>query len=153
MLHTARNLQGVRVSNLSQAQQIALASNREDRLFDQSLHDFAVVISAAVPETGMVAHFASSQESCTSSGHPKSQSSPASLPTRGRYVRLELLEGVAAWYAGDAGLARERLLSARAKWAQLQVSDDALASLANMGFRTAEVSPLPAAAICSPLIG
>ena len=56
---------------------------------------------------------------------------------------MELLEGVAAWYAGDAGLARERLLSARAKWAQLQVSDDALASLGNMGFRTAEVSPLP----------
>ena len=59
---------------------------------------------------------------------------------RGRYVRLELLEGVAAWYAGDQNLARERLLAARAKWAQLQVSDDALASLGNMGFRTAEVS-------------
>ena len=63
----------------------------------------------------------------------------ASRSTSCRYVRLELLEGVAAWYAGDRSLARERLQAARAKWAQLQVSDDALASLANMGFRTAEV--------------
>ena len=56
-----------------------------------------------------------------------------------RYVRLEMLEGVSAWYAGDRALAAQRLQSAREKWRQLQVSDDALASLAGMGFHTREV--------------
>jgi hypothetical protein len=52
---------------------------------------------------------------------------------------LELLEGVSAWYAGDRAAAEKSLTSARAKWAQLQVSDHALANLAGMGFRTGEV--------------
>ena len=58
---------------------------------------------------------------------------------RPRYVRLELLEGVSAWCAGDRAAAEKSLTSARAKWAQLQMSDQALASLAGMGFRTGEV--------------
>ena len=75
------------------------------------------------------------------------------LPIRNRYVRLELLEGVAAWYAGDQSLAQERLMSARGKWAQLQVSDDALASLGNMGFRTAEVGGFAISSNASSDIG
>ena len=57
-----------------------------------------------------------------------------------RYVRLELLEGVAAYLAGDRNRAQERLQAARAKWQQLQVSDDAVAMLLGMGFSTREVA-------------
>ena len=46
---------------------------------------------------------------------------------------------MSAWYAGDKISAEKSLTSAHAKWAQLQVSDNALASLAGMGFRTGEV--------------
>lgn len=54
-------------------------------------------------------------------------------------MRLELLEGVAAYYAGDTAAAGERLRGARAKWERLQVSDDRLADLLNMGFTASEV--------------
>ena len=57
-----------------------------------------------------------------------------------RYVRLELLEGVAAYLAGDRSRAQERLQAAQAKWQQLQVSDDAVAMLLGMGFSTREVA-------------
>lgn len=57
------------------------------------------------------------------------------------YVRLELLEGVSSYYGGgDAAAARERLLSAQAKWRRLAVADDALASLVGMGFTSSEAS-------------
>jgi hypothetical protein len=56
------------------------------------------------------------------------------------YVRLELLEGISAFYGGELREARDRLLSARAKWQRLQVSDEALAALSAMGFPTAEAS-------------
>jgi hypothetical protein len=56
-----------------------------------------------------------------------------------RYVRLELLEGVAAFHAGARDAAKAKLAAAQAKWEQLQVSDDQLASLLAMGFGAAEV--------------
>ena len=61
-----------------------------------------------------------------------------------RYVRLELLEGVAAYLAGDRSRAQERLQAAQAKWQQLQVSDDSIAMLLGMGFSTREVLALAA---------
>ncbi len=56
-----------------------------------------------------------------------------------RYVRLELLEGVAAYYSGDKALAREKLQSSEQRWQQLQVSDERLAELMSMGFKSQEV--------------
>ena len=65
-----------------------------------------------------------------------------------RYIRLELLEGVAAFYAGDRAKAKAALDSARAKWQRLQVSDDRLAELLGMGFTSTEVTSCPAALPC-----
>ena len=56
------------------------------------------------------------------------------------YVRLELLEGVAAYYSGDRGLARARLKASQERWQQLQVSDERLVELLSMGFDTQEVT-------------
>ena len=56
-----------------------------------------------------------------------------------RYVRLELLEGVAAYYSGDKALARIKLKSSQQRWQQLQVSDERLAELMSMGFNSQEV--------------
>ena len=56
------------------------------------------------------------------------------------YVRLELLEGVAAYYSGDKGLARTRLQASQARWRQLQVSDERLVELLSMGFEAQEVT-------------
>lgn len=39
-----------------------------------------------------------------------------------RYIRLELLEGVAAFYVGDKTKAKSALHGAQAKWQRLQVS-------------------------------
>ena len=55
-----------------------------------------------------------------------------------RYVRLELLQGVAAFHNGDSK-ASLHLASALAKWQRLQVSDESLATLASMGFTTSQV--------------
>lgn len=65
-----------------------------------------------------------------------------------RYIRLELLEGVAAFYAGDKVTAKAALDGAQAKWQRLQVSDDRLAELLGMGFTTTEVNSCPAALLC-----
>ncbi|OAE21604.1 hypothetical protein AXG93_939s1110 [Marchantia polymorpha subsp. ruderalis] len=54
------------------------------------------------------------------------------------YVRLELLEGVVAYHSGRSEAARQSLTSAQQKFQQLQVSDEAVAQLANMGFTTKE---------------
>ena len=54
-------------------------------------------------------------------------------------MRLELLEGVAAYYSGDKALAGEKLKSSEQRWQQLQVSDERLAELMSMGFRSQEV--------------
>ena len=56
------------------------------------------------------------------------------------YVRLELLEGVAAYYLGDRGLARARLKASQERWQQLQVSDERLVELLSMGFEAQEVT-------------
>jgi hypothetical protein len=61
-------------------------------------------------------------------------------PEMGLYVRLELLEGVAAYHAGDKRAAREKLTAAHDRWKSLQLSDEALASLAGMGFGSREAS-------------
>eukprot|EP00271_Cylindrocystis_brebissonii_P004749 TRINITY_DN16587_c0_g2_i1.p1 TRINITY_DN16587_c0_g2~~TRINITY_DN16587_c0_g2_i1.p1 ORF type:complete len:672 (+),score=157.26 TRINITY_DN16587_c0_g2_i1:198-2213(+) len=55
-------------------------------------------------------------------------------PELATYVRLELLEGVVAFYAGDFKAARKSLTSAKEKFGKLQVSDDAVVQLAGMGF-------------------
>ncbi|KAK7388577.1 hypothetical protein VNO78_23398 [Psophocarpus tetragonolobus] len=49
-------------------------------------------------------------------------------------MRLELLEGVVAYYSGQLDKARAALLSAREKFEKLQVSDEALSLLMSMGF-------------------
>ena len=54
-------------------------------------------------------------------------------------MRLELLEGVAAFYSGNRGLAREKLSSAHGRWQKLQVPDERLAELMSMGFSNQEV--------------
>lgn len=54
------------------------------------------------------------------------------------YVRLELLEGVAAFHSGLNEVAKNSLLSAQNKYNQLQVSDEGLALLLGMGFTTRE---------------
>ena len=61
-------------------------------------------------------------------------------PELGLYVRLELLEGVAAYSRGDVPEARERLLAASRALASLRLSDDAMASLASMGFTRKEAA-------------
>ena len=55
------------------------------------------------------------------------------------YVRLELLEGVAAFYSGNRVLARTKLQSAQGRWQKLQVPDERLAELLSMGFSDREV--------------
>ena len=56
------------------------------------------------------------------------------------YVRLELLQGVAAFHSQDGREALRLLQSAQAKWQRLQVSDESLAALASMGFPTHQAS-------------
>ncbi|KAJ1440072.1 Ubiquitin-like domain superfamily [Sesbania bispinosa] len=51
-----------------------------------------------------------------------------------RHLRLELLEGVVAYHTGQLEKSREALASARAKFVQLQVPDEALSLVMSMGF-------------------
>lgn len=50
------------------------------------------------------------------------------------YVRLELLEGVVAYHNGHTENARGSLSSAQAKYMQLQVPDEAISMLMDMGY-------------------
>uniref|UniRef100_A0ACD5V202 Uncharacterized protein n=1 Tax=Avena sativa TaxID=4498 RepID=A0ACD5V202_AVESA len=50
------------------------------------------------------------------------------------YVRLELLEGVVAYHNGQAEKARDSLSSAQSKFMQLQVPDEAITMLMEMGY-------------------
>ncbi|CAM6069601.1 unnamed protein product [Sphagnum tenellum] len=59
-------------------------------------------------------------------------------PELALYVRLELLEGVVAYHSGLLDAAQHSLLSAQRKFHQLQVSDEAVASLVGMGFSLTE---------------
>ena len=54
-------------------------------------------------------------------------------------MRLELLQGVAAFHRGNKQ-ASHYLSSALDKWQRLQVCDEALATLASMGFTTSQVT-------------
>ncbi|PAN40405.1 hypothetical protein PAHAL_7G312700 [Panicum hallii] len=50
------------------------------------------------------------------------------------YIRLELLEGVVAYHNGQTEKARGSLTSAQAKYLQLQVPDEAISMLMDMGY-------------------
>lgn len=54
------------------------------------------------------------------------------------YLRLELLEGVAAFHCGKLEKSKEALTSAKAKFSKLQVSDEALSLLMSMGYKEHE---------------
>ncbi|XP_024525096.1 uncharacterized protein LOC9641726 [Selaginella moellendorffii] len=54
------------------------------------------------------------------------------------YVRLELLEGVVAFHSGLVDAARASLEAAQQKFLKLQVPDESLVILADMGFTTKE---------------
>ncbi|KAJ1436993.1 Ubiquitin-like domain superfamily [Sesbania bispinosa] len=55
-------------------------------------------------------------------------------PELALHLRLELLEGVVAYHTGQLEKSREALASARAKFVQLQVPDEALSLVMSMGF-------------------
>ncbi|CAI5931860.1 unnamed protein product [Closterium sp. NIES-64] len=59
-------------------------------------------------------------------------------PELATYLRLDLLDAIAAYHSGDLMGARPLLASAQSLFQQLQVSDDSLASLAGMGFSANE---------------
>ncbi|XP_008457303.2 uncharacterized protein LOC103497022 [Cucumis melo] len=59
-------------------------------------------------------------------------------PELALHLRLELLEGVAAYHSCKFDKAREAINSARAKYFQLQVSDEALSHVMDMGFKEKE---------------
>eukprot|EP01018_Ginkgo_biloba_P022885 Gb_03805 [translate_table: standard] len=55
-------------------------------------------------------------------------------PELATYTRLELLEGVVAYYGGLLKESRKSLMSAQDKFHQLQISDEALSKLISMGY-------------------
>ncbi|MED6137295.1 hypothetical protein PIB30_063753 [Stylosanthes scabra] len=57
------------------------------------------------------------------------------FPELALHLRLELLEGVVAYHSGQFEKARVALTSAEAKFARLQVSDETLSAVMNMGFK------------------
>ncbi|KAF7806461.1 NEDD8 ultimate buster 1 [Senna tora] len=54
-------------------------------------------------------------------------------------LRLELLEGVVAYHSGMLDKSRDALTSAKAKFIQLQVPDEALSFVMSMGFKERDV--------------
>lgn len=56
-----------------------------------------------------------------------------------RYVRLEALEGIAAFHSNEMPAAATALHKALEIWQSLQISDDALTTLMAMGFSTRRV--------------
>ncbi|KOM40070.1 hypothetical protein LR48_Vigan04g026800 [Vigna angularis] len=56
------------------------------------------------------------------------------FPELALHLRLELLEGVVAYHTGQLEKSRKALASARAKFEQLQVSDEALSFVMSMGY-------------------
>ncbi|KAK8919153.1 hypothetical protein KSP39_PZI021132 [Platanthera zijinensis] len=54
------------------------------------------------------------------------------------YLRLELLEGVVAYYSGNLGESHRALIAAKSKFDQLQVPDEALSLLMSMGYKQRE---------------
>ncbi|XP_057753465.1 uncharacterized protein LOC130973082 [Arachis stenosperma] len=57
------------------------------------------------------------------------------FPELALHLRLELLEGVVAYHSGQFEKARVALTSAKAKFARLQVSDETLSAVMQMGFK------------------
>ncbi|CAJ1975612.1 unnamed protein product [Sphenostylis stenocarpa] len=55
-------------------------------------------------------------------------------PELALHLRLELLEGVVAYHTGQIEKSRKALASAKTKFVQLQVSDEALSFVMSMGF-------------------
>ncbi|KMT02710.1 hypothetical protein BVRB_8g192990 [Beta vulgaris subsp. vulgaris] len=62
----------------------------------------------------------------------------SSSPEIALYLRLELLEGVAAFHCGKLEKSREALTSAKTRFSKLQVSDEALSLLMSMGYKEYE---------------
>ncbi|GAB2300271.1 hypothetical protein Dimus_034306 [Dionaea muscipula] len=62
-----------------------------------------------------------------------------SSPELALYLRLELLEGIVAYYGGELEKSRQLLTSAQTKLSKLQVSDEALSLLVSMGFEDYEI--------------
>ncbi|KAG0498565.1 hypothetical protein HPP92_003256 [Vanilla planifolia] len=54
------------------------------------------------------------------------------------YLRLELLEGIVAYYKGSLEESHKSLSAAKSKYDQLQVPDEALSLLMNMGYKQQE---------------
>ncbi|KAM7477226.1 hypothetical protein LguiB_024469 [Lonicera macranthoides] len=59
-------------------------------------------------------------------------------PELALHLRLELLEGVAAYHSGQLEKSRSALTSAQAKYLQLQVPDETLSLLMSMGYNDRE---------------
>ncbi|GAB2243801.1 hypothetical protein Droror1_Dr00023929 [Drosera rotundifolia] len=62
-----------------------------------------------------------------------------SSPELALYLRLDLLEGIVAYYGGHLEKSRQLLTSARMKLSKLQVSDEALSLLVSMGYKDSAV--------------
>eukprot|EP01026_Neomeris_dumetosa_P052335 TRINITY_DN46284_c0_g1_i7.p1 TRINITY_DN46284_c0_g1~~TRINITY_DN46284_c0_g1_i7.p1 ORF type:complete len:398 (+),score=72.04 TRINITY_DN46284_c0_g1_i7:30-1196(+) len=55
------------------------------------------------------------------------------------YLRLEMLEGMAAYYAGEKKVANDKLTLAKRRWDQLQVLPEDSSELLGMGFEPDEI--------------
>ncbi|KAK4381425.1 hypothetical protein Sango_2970000 [Sesamum angolense] len=59
-------------------------------------------------------------------------------PELALHLRMELLEGVVAYHSGQLQKSKDALISAQAKYFQLQVPDEALSLLMSMGYKERE---------------
>ncbi|KAK4420125.1 hypothetical protein Salat_2425400 [Sesamum alatum] len=59
-------------------------------------------------------------------------------PELALHLRMELLEGVVAYHSGQLQKSKNALISAQAKYLQLQVPDEALSLLMSMGYKERE---------------
>eukprot|EP01023_Acetabularia_acetabulum_P002818 TRINITY_DN11202_c0_g2_i1.p1 TRINITY_DN11202_c0_g2~~TRINITY_DN11202_c0_g2_i1.p1 ORF type:complete len:559 (-),score=117.24 TRINITY_DN11202_c0_g2_i1:404-2080(-) len=55
------------------------------------------------------------------------------------YLRLEMLEGMAAYYAGQGTISKQKLTAAKSRWEKLQVMPEDVNELLSMGFDYEEV--------------
>ncbi|KAH9623583.1 hypothetical protein KSS87_009780 [Heliosperma pusillum] len=59
-------------------------------------------------------------------------------PQLALYLRLELLQGIAAFHSGQFEISRQAFTSAKANFSKLQVSDESLSLLISMGYKQHE---------------
>ncbi|KAL8488452.1 hypothetical protein ACS0TY_024196 [Phlomoides rotata] len=59
-------------------------------------------------------------------------------PELALYLRIELLEGVVAYHSGQLQKSKDALISARARYFQLQIPDETLSLLMSMGYKEDE---------------